>query len=138
MVLTYIGLGVVSCVAIAATWRIMNKKYRPTAGCNRIFFDCINDPEGCGGDENIGWWGPPGLGKTHAAGSPECDVCGQWMVGLTCFECVAWADDIALLGQRRDSIAAFIGSITCCHGQYDGRVWPNEIEHRRLVKKVGW
>ena len=130
MVLTYIGLGVVSCVAIAATWRIMNKKYRPTAGCNRIFFDCINDPEGCGGDENIGWWGPPGLGKTHAAGSPECDVCGQWTVGLTCFECVAWAEDL--------KCDAFFLDVTTVYEQYDGRMWPHEIEHRRLVKKVGW
>lgn len=124
MVLTYIGLGLLSGAAIAATWHIMTAQYRGIT---------YEKPEG------YDWfWGPPGLGKTYAAGRPYCDVCGAWTIHPTCPDCEAWAEDVAILGVRRDNIAAFIDSMTCCYEQYDGRMWPNEIEHRRLVNKVGW
>ena len=115
MVLTYIGLGVLSGAAIAATWHIMSTQYRSVT----------YEPE-----RLEWWWGPPGIGKTYAAGRPECDVCGQWTVGLTCFECVAWAEKLIC--------DAFFLDATTVYEQYDGRMWPHEIEHRRLVKKVGW
>ena len=112
MVLTYIGLGVLSCAAIVATWRIMN---RPKKSCDRLFFDCLADPEGCG----------------RVLFPPEdCGVCGRWFSAPTCPDCEAWAKEL--------TVDAFFGGMTTCYEQYDGHMWPNEIEHRRLVKKVGW
>ena len=145
MVLTYLGLGALSCAAIAATWHIMNRQYRGDP--------CIE-------------WGPSGVGRTFAAedypefgqwlmgvkGANTCGVCGFWGYGTLCSDCESWAEDVALLGVRRDNIAAFISALSYEERTKDflpeSKVWlgehiakhspDNKAEHRRLVKKVGW
>ncbi len=123
MVLTYIGLSVLSGAAIIATWHIMNKRYHPKKRCNKLFFDCLANPEGCGEHESVveWYWGPPGIGKVYPCATLGCDVCGRWTVGLTCSDCEAWA------------------AIQICH--YTKRLPSFDLalrEHKRLVDAAGW
>ncbi len=70
MVLTYIGMGLLSCGAIIATWHIMNKQYRG----ERDTLDVM--------------WGP----AMSVYVSPECDVCGVWTPYKTCSDCCTWGE----------------------------------------------
>ena len=58
----------------AVTYAIGLKK--PT--CDRLFFDCVKDPDSCG--------------KPKLRPQLGCDVCGVWTPHRTCSECVTWAE----------------------------------------------